>query len=44
MLNLPTSELWNLALQGTVNYFRYYNYAVWQDLTDLVSLSDIAGA
>ena len=28
----------------SINYFRYYNYAVWQDLTDLVALSDIAGA
>ena len=44
MLNPPKSELWNLTLLDTVNYFRYYNYAVWQDLTDLVALSDIAGA
>ena len=23
---------------------RYYNYAAWQDLTELLALSDIAGA
>ena len=27
-----------------MNNLRYYNYAAWQDLTELLALSDIAGA
>ena len=44
MINRPASEFLEPGFaRYSINYFRYYNYAVWQDLTDLVALSDIAG-
>ena len=32
------------VLKMQMNNLRYYNYAAWQDLTELLALSDIAGA
>ena len=32
------------VLKVQLENLRYYNYAAWQDLTELLALSDIAGA